>query len=44
MRLSEKELFCIHGGFCLLCSIINGLKKFLTYLNVKHLMKHVFSD
>lgn len=44
MKLTDQKLITISGGACLVCSIIDRLIQFVRYLNIKHLMRHVFED
>lgn len=44
MKLSNQELMDVHGGFCLICAIINGIQTILRVFNIKHLMGHLFVD
>lgn len=44
MKLNHKELITVYGGNCIICSIINGLKRILQAINIRHLMNHLFVD
>ena len=44
MKLNHNELITVYGGDCIICSIIDSLKRFLRAINIRHLMHHLFVD
>ncbi len=44
MILNHQELMNITGGSCIICALIGMLKTILRFLNIKHMMNHLFVD